>query len=47
VQVDLHETDGEADHTDVVAVDEADALKRIVELVEELTQLGGLCHAVG
>jgi tyrosine-protein phosphatase YwqE len=37
----------EVDHAYVVAVDEADALKRTAELVEKLTQLGGLCHVVG
>jgi hypothetical protein len=43
----LHEVGGEVDHTDVVAVDEGGALEGTVELVEELAQPGGLCHAVG
>jgi hypothetical protein len=43
----LHGIGGEVDHADVVAVDEGGALKGTVELVEELSQPGGLCHAVG
>jgi hypothetical protein len=43
----LHGVGGEVDRTDVVAVDESGALKRTVELVEELAQPGGLCHTVG
>jgi hypothetical protein len=43
----LHGIGGEVDLADVVAIDEASALERAVELVEKLTQPGGLCHAVG
>jgi hypothetical protein len=43
----LHEVGGEVDRTDVVAVDESGALEGTVELVEELTQPGGLGHTVG
>jgi hypothetical protein len=43
----LHGVGGEVDRADVVAVDEGGALEGTVELVEELAQLGGLCHAVG
>jgi hypothetical protein len=43
----LHGIGGEIDRADIVAVDEGGALKGTVELVEELTQPGGLCHAVG
>jgi hypothetical protein len=43
----LHGIGGEVDGVDVVAVDEGGALKGAVELVEELTHPGGLCHAVG
>jgi hypothetical protein len=43
----LHGIGGEVDRTDVVAVDEGGALKGTMELVEELSQLGGLCHTVG
>jgi hypothetical protein len=43
----LHRIGGEVDYADVVAVDEGDALEGTVELVEELSQPGGLCHAVG
>jgi hypothetical protein len=43
----LHEIGGEVDCADVVAVDEGGALEGTVELVEELSQPGGLCHAVG
>jgi hypothetical protein len=43
----LHEIGGEVDGADVVTVDEGDALKGAVKLVEELAHLGGLCHAVG
>jgi hypothetical protein len=43
----LHEIGGEVDRADVVAVDEGGALQRAVELLEELAQPGGLCHAVG
>ena len=43
----LHDIGGEVDRTDVVAVDESGALKGTAELVEELAQPGGLCHAVG
>jgi hypothetical protein len=43
----LHGVGGEVDRADVVAVDEGGALEGTVELVEELEQPGGLCHAVG
>jgi hypothetical protein len=43
----LHGIGGEVDRADVVAVDEGGALKGTLELVEELSQPGGLCHAVG
>jgi hypothetical protein len=43
----LHGVGGEVDRADVVAVDEGGALEGTVELVEELAQPGGLCHAVG
>jgi hypothetical protein len=43
----LHGIGGEVDCADVVAVDEGGALEGTVELVEELSQPGGLCHAVG
>jgi hypothetical protein len=43
----LHGIGGEVDCTDVVAVDEGGALEGTVELVEELSQPGSLCHAVG
>jgi hypothetical protein len=43
----LHGIGGEVDGADVVAVDEGGTLKGYVELMEELTHLGGLCHAVG
>jgi hypothetical protein len=43
----LHGIGGELNRADVVAVDEGGALKGTVELVEELSQPGGLCHAVG
>jgi hypothetical protein len=43
----LHEFGGEVDRANVVVVDEAGALEGAVALVEKLTQLGGLCHAVG
>jgi hypothetical protein len=36
----------EVDHANVVAVDESDPLKRVVELLEKLAHLGGLRHAV-
>jgi hypothetical protein len=42
----LHRIGGEVDRTDVVAVDKAGALEGVVELVEKLTQPGGLYHAV-
>jgi hypothetical protein len=42
----LHEI-GEVDRADIVAVDEGDALKGAVDLLEKLTQLGGLGHVVG
>jgi hypothetical protein len=42
----LHEIGGKVDRADVVAVDEGGALKGPVELVEQLAQPGGLCHAV-
>jgi hypothetical protein len=42
----LHEIGGEVDRA-VIAVDEGGALKGDVELLEQLAQLGGLCHAVG
>jgi hypothetical protein len=37
----------ELDRADIVEVDEGDALKVAVELVEKLVQPGGLSHAVG
>jgi hypothetical protein len=40
----LHGIGGEVDRADVVAVDEGGTLKGTVELVEELSQLGGLCQ---
>jgi hypothetical protein len=43
----LHGIGGEIDRIDIVAVDEGDALKGAVELLEQLEQPGGLCHAVG
>jgi hypothetical protein len=43
----LHGIGGEVDCADVVAVDEGGALEGTVELVEELSQPGDLCHAVG
>jgi hypothetical protein len=43
----LHGVGGEVDRADVVAVDEGGTLEGTVELVEELAQPGGLCHAVG
>jgi hypothetical protein len=43
----LHGVGGEVDRADVVAVDECGTLEGTVELMEELAQLGGLCHAVG
>jgi hypothetical protein len=43
----LHGIGGEVDCTDVVAVDEGGALEGTVELVEELSQPGSLCHAIG
>jgi hypothetical protein len=43
----LHGVGGEVDRADIVAVDEGGALEGTVELVEELAQPGGLCHAVG
>jgi hypothetical protein len=43
----LHEIGREVDRADVVVVDEGGALKGVMELVEELAQLGGICHAVG
>jgi hypothetical protein len=43
----LHKIGGEVDHADVVAVDEGGALKGVVELLEQLSQPEGLCHAVG
>jgi hypothetical protein len=43
----LHGIGGEVDCTDVVTVDEGGALEGTVELVEELSQLGGLYHVVG
>jgi hypothetical protein len=43
----LHGVGGEVDRADVVAIDEGGALEGTVELVEELAQLGGLCHPIG
>jgi hypothetical protein len=43
----LHGIGGEVDRVDVVVVDEGDALKGAVELLEKLAQPGGLFHAVG
>jgi hypothetical protein len=43
----LHGVGGEVDYADVVAIDEGGVLEGTVELVEELSQPGGLCHAVG
>jgi hypothetical protein len=43
----LHEIGGEVDCADVIVVDEGGTLKGDMELVEELAQLAGLCHAVG
>jgi hypothetical protein len=43
----LHGVGGEVDRADNVAVDKGGALEGTVELMEELLQLGGLCHAVG
>jgi hypothetical protein len=43
----LHEIGGEVDLADVVAIDEGGTLERTVELLEQLAQPGGLCHAVG
>jgi hypothetical protein len=43
----LHGIGGEVDCANVIAVDEGGALEGTVELVEELSQPGGLCHAVG
>jgi hypothetical protein len=43
----LHRIGGEVDCADVVTVDEGGMLEGTVELVEELSQPGGLCHAVG
>jgi hypothetical protein len=42
----LHGIGGEVDCADV-AVDEGGALEGTVELVEELSHPGGLCHAIG
>jgi hypothetical protein len=42
----LHGIGGDVDRTDFT-VDEGGALKGDVELVEQLAQLGGLCHTVG
>jgi hypothetical protein len=42
----LHGIGREVDCADVIAVDEGGALEWTVELVEELSQPGGLCHAV-
>jgi hypothetical protein len=55
VQVDLHVLRalmlhgiGEVvDRANIVAVDEGGTLKGVVELLEKLAQLGGLCHAIG
>jgi hypothetical protein len=38
---------GEVGRADVVTVDEGDALKGVMELLEKLAQPGGLCHDVG
>jgi hypothetical protein len=43
----LHVIGVEVDRDDVVIVDEAGALEKVVELEEKLAQAGGLCHAVG
>jgi hypothetical protein len=43
----LHGVGGEVDHADVVTVDEGDALKRAMELLEYMAHPVGLCHAVG
>jgi hypothetical protein len=43
----LHGIGGEVDYADVVKVDEGGTLDGTVEFVEELSQPGGLCHAVG
>jgi hypothetical protein len=43
----LHGVGGEVDRADNVAVDKGGALEGTVELMEELSQLGGLCHVVG
>jgi hypothetical protein len=43
----LHKIGGEVDGADVVVVDEGGGLEGTVELVEELSQLGGLGHTVG
>jgi hypothetical protein len=43
----LHGIGGEVDRADIVAVDKGGALKEVVDLLEKLTQPGGLCHVVG
>jgi hypothetical protein len=43
----LHGIGGEVDCADVVVIDEGGAPEGTMELVEELSQPGGLCHAVG
>jgi hypothetical protein len=43
----LHGIGGEVDGADIVAVDKGGVLEGTVELVEELSQPGGLGYAVG
>jgi hypothetical protein len=43
----LHRIGGEVDRADVVAVDEGNTLEGVVELLEKLSEPGGLGHAVG
>jgi hypothetical protein len=38
---------GEVHDTDIVAIDKCASRRRGLELVEQLTQLGGLSHAIG
>jgi hypothetical protein len=43
----LNGVDGELHGADIVAVDEGAPRRRGLELMEQLTQTGGLSHAVG
>jgi hypothetical protein len=43
----LHMIGWEVDSADVVTVDEDDTLEGVVDLLENLAQLGSLGHAIG